>query len=145
MPAVTPKPVATKKTSRPKPLPPEKSPDSSTESPTPDSQPPPSQPENSPENAVGPQSTELKPENDAKEKARYNELRKKAMSDPQISALKEKLDSASSDDEQRELSKEYYRALFNKMRKLDGSMKDRIDRMDAATQRRLNRHPPPEE
>lgn len=67
------------------------------------------------------------------------------MSDPQISELKEKLDSASSDDEQREVSKEYYRALFNKMRKLDGSMKDRINRMEAATQRRLNKRPPPGE
>lgn len=90
------------------------------------------------ENTVGP-APELNPEIERKEKARYREVRAKALEDSQIAELKEKSESVEPD-KQRAAAKAYYKALFGKMRKLDGSLKSRIDRMEAATYRRLERN-----
>lgn len=89
------------------------------------------------EKTVGP-APDLNPEVEAKEKARYREVRTTALEDPHVAELKEKSDSAG-DDKTHAASKAYYKALFGKMRKLDGSLKNRIDRMEAATYRRLER------
>ncbi|MDP9291321.1 MAG: hypothetical protein M3O82_03030 [Verrucomicrobiota bacterium] len=90
------------------------------------------------EKTVGP-APDLNPEVEAKEKARYREVRTKALEDQHVAELKEKSDNADSDDKTRAAAKAYYKALFGQMRKLDGSLKNRIDRMEAATYRRLDR------
>ncbi len=69
--------------------------------------------------------------------ARYQEVKQKALQDKHVQELQEKADNASDGDEQRKASEKYYKALFNKMRNLDPSLKDRIDRTEAATLRRV--------
>jgi len=76
---------------------------------------------------------------DAREKVRYSQVRSKALEDPTVLKLQDKADTATSDDEQKAASKQYYKALFDKMRELDSSLKDRIDRTEAATLRRLEK------
>ena len=69
--------------------------------------------------------------------ARFRDVKAKALADPHVKELQEKSDNAAEGDEQQKASREYYRALFNKMRRLDPSLKERIDRTEAATLRRL--------
>jgi len=78
---------------------------------------------------------------DAQERTHYNEIRAKALEDDKVLALKEKMDTASSEEEQAKASKVYYDALYEKMRKLDPALKDRIDRMQAVTSKRLEQTP----
>ena len=52
--------------------------------------------------------------------------------------LKEKADGAVSDDEARKAQRAYNKALFNKMRSIDSSIKDRADRIEAAIMKRLD-------
>ena len=73
---------------------------------------------------------------DAQEKVRYNEVRTKALADPEVLKLQDKADTAGAD-EQKAASKAYYKALFDKMRSLDATLKDRIDRTEAANLRRI--------
>ncbi len=61
------------------------------------------------------------------------------MQDPAVADARTKADNASSDDERRQAMREYYRLLFSKMRKLDSSLGDRIERMEGAAFRRLDR------
>ncbi len=75
---------------------------------------------------------------DSKERARLSEIQMKALEDKQVRALQEKADNAASDEEQAKASKQYYKALYSKMRKLDESLKERIDRIEAATMKRLD-------
>jgi hypothetical protein len=75
------------------------------------------------------------------EKHKYDTARAKAAEDPAIQALKEKADNAVSDDEAKKAQTAYNRALFDKMRKLDPSIKDRIDKMEAALMKRLGSQP----
>lgn len=77
-------------------------------------------------------------ENQTQERARYREIKAVALDDKEIKSLKEKADAATSDEDQRAASKAYYKALFNKMRTLDGSLSDYIDHMEKATYRRLD-------
>ena len=74
---------------------------------------------------------------DAKERARLGEVQMKALDDKKVRELQEKADNAN-DEEQIKASKAYYKAMYEKMRELDGSLKNRIDRMEAATLKRLN-------
>ena len=62
----------------------------------------------------------------------------KALEDNHVRSLQEKADSASGEEEQHKASKAYYKAMYEKMRSLDESLKNRIDRMEAATLRRLD-------
>jgi len=79
---------------------------------------------------------------EAREKVHYRSVRAKALEDSQIRQLQDKADNAPSDAEQKAASIEYYHALYDKMRELDPSLKDRIDLTEAATMRRLEKSRP---
>ncbi len=74
---------------------------------------------------------------DAKERAQYNDIKTKAMGDQKIQAMRDKADAAETVEDQRKASRAYYKALYGKMRELDGNLKGRIDRMEAMTLKRL--------
>jgi hypothetical protein len=75
---------------------------------------------------------------DAQEKYKYDVARNKALEDPEVQKLKDKADGATSDEEARKAQRAYNKALFNKMRSLDGSIKDRADRIEASILKRLD-------
>ncbi len=66
------------------------------------------------------------------EEARYRNAESRANDDPAIRELKLRIHNAKSDDEQAAAWQEYRRALFQKMRGLDPSLKDRIDQAESA-------------
>ena len=74
---------------------------------------------------------------DANERAQYNDVKAKAMGDKKVQELKSKADGAESPEETRKASRVYYKALYGKMREMDGSLKERIDRMETMTLKRL--------
>lgn len=74
---------------------------------------------------------------DAIEKARYDYARTRAADDEHVRDLKAKADGATSEDEGRKSLRAYNRALFDKMRKLEPTVSERIDRMEAAVLKRL--------
>jgi hypothetical protein len=59
-----------------------------------------------------------------------------------VISLQSKADAASEPDAQLKATKAYYKALYGKMREVNPSMKDRIDRTEAAAMRRLERSVP---
>lgn len=71
------------------------------------------------------------------EKAKYDQAKARAAEDASVQELKRKADEASNEEEGRKASRAYNKALFNKMRRLDGSLKERIDLMEAAMMKRL--------
>ncbi|MEO8354090.1 MAG: hypothetical protein ABI680_20370 [Chthoniobacteraceae bacterium] len=71
------------------------------------------------------------------ERARYNAAKEKALEDPSVQALKGKAESTFDPDEGPKAMRAYNKALFNKMRKIDPSVKDRIDGTEAAVMKRL--------
>jgi hypothetical protein len=75
-------------------------------------------------------------EQEAKDKARYHEIKAKALEDSDLKALKEKADNATGDDE-RTAERAYNKALFKKLREIDPSISDYLDRMEKATMKRL--------
>ena len=75
---------------------------------------------------------------DAQEKYRYELAKNKAIEDPEVRKLKEKADGAATDDEARKAQRAYNKALFSKMRSIDGTIKDRADRIEAAIIKRLD-------
>lgn len=90
--------------------------------------------------APGPD-VESEADHDAQERTKFNAVKAKALEDDSVLGLKEKMDTASSADEQAKASKVFYKALYNKMRNLDPSLKERIDRMQALTSKRLEENP----
>ena len=60
----------------------------------------------------------------------------RALADPHIQDLQSAMDGATGDDA-KAASRRYYKALYEKMREIDPSVKDRIDRTEAATMRRV--------
>lgn len=78
-------------------------------------------------------------ETEAREKAHFQEVKAKALEDKKIQELQDKADSAGDDAAQRKASKEYYKALYARMRKLDPALKERIERLESATMQRLDR------
>lgn len=79
---------------------------------------------------------------DVKERARYQEVRTKALEDKKVRTLQERADNATDDAAQKKASEAYYKALYSRMRKIDPALKDRIDRVEKATLRRLDRKKP---
>jgi hypothetical protein len=71
------------------------------------------------------------------EKFRYEQAKAKASEDPHVKGLKAKADDATTDEESRKALRAYNKALFDKIRKIDSSVADRADRMEAAILRRL--------
>jgi hypothetical protein len=81
------------------------------------------------------------PENadaEVQEKYRYEAARAKALEDPRVQELKNKADEAANDDESRKAQRAYNKALFNKMRSVDSSIKERADRIEASILKRLD-------
>lgn len=74
---------------------------------------------------------------EAQEKWKYDEARKRAMEDPEVQTMKQKADAATDVDEGRRALRAYNKTLFDKMRSLDPSVKDRIDAMEAGVMKRL--------
>jgi hypothetical protein len=58
--------------------------------------------------------------------------------DPHVKSLKAKADDASTDEESRKALRAYNKALFEKIRKIDDSVSERADRLEAAILKRLN-------
>ena len=71
------------------------------------------------------------------EDARYDYAKARAVNDQSILNLKDKADSATTEEEGRKDLRAYNRALFEKMRKLEPSISERIDRMETAVLKRL--------
>ena len=76
-------------------------------------------------------------DDEVQEKYKYDMAKAKALTDPAILKLKEKADSAVDEDEGRKAQRAYTKALFDKMRSIDGSIKERADRIEAGILRRL--------
>lgn len=74
---------------------------------------------------------------DAKDKARFHELRAQALQDPAIKALRDKADTTTGD-AGKEAEKAYDKALFDKVKQLDPSVSDYVDRVEKFTLDRLN-------
>ncbi len=63
--------------------------------------------------------------------ARFREIEAKAIEDPQVREMKQKIHAVSSDEEQAQALKQYRKGVFEKMRALDSSLHDLIDRAEA--------------
>jgi hypothetical protein len=74
---------------------------------------------------------------ETKEKYHFEVAKIKASEDPQIESLKAKADNAASEEESRKALRAYNKALFEKIRKIDSSVSDRADRMEAVIMKRL--------
>lgn len=74
---------------------------------------------------------------DAIEKAKYDEVKSRAAADEKVAALKQKAEAAPTEDEGRKDLRAYNKALFQKMRTLEPSLKGRVDRMEAAVLKQL--------
>ncbi len=92
----------------------------------------------SPEQSATPAIDTKSPEQeDADETAHFDAAKTKALADPHVQALQAKADTATGDDAKPAL-KRYYRALYGKMEEIDPSVKERIDRAEAATLKRVD-------
>jgi uncharacterized protein YkwD len=72
-------------------------------------------------------------EDELRQTARYREVERIALKDKNVLEWKDKIHSATTDEEQRMAAQQYYKTLFNKMRQLDPSLRSRIDRIEATT------------
>ena len=72
------------------------------------------------------------------ERSRFEHAKARALEDPQVQELKTKADSAVTDEEGKKALRAYNKALFSKMRKLDGGLKDRIDIMESVILKHLD-------
>jgi len=75
-------------------------------------------------------------EQEAEESSRFQAAKAKALEDQHVMDLQAKADESTGDDA-RAASRRYYRALYDRMREIDPSLNDRIDRTEAATLRRV--------
>ena len=75
---------------------------------------------------------------ETKEKFRFDQVKAKASEDAEIMELKAKADGAVSDEDARSAQRAYNKALYNKMRKIDGTLDERINAMEAAVLKRLD-------
>jgi hypothetical protein len=75
---------------------------------------------------------------DVKERYRFDVAKAKASEDPQVKSLKAKADNASTDAESRKALRTYNQALFDKIRKVDKSVSERADLLEAAILKRLS-------
>ena len=71
------------------------------------------------------------------EKQKYDQAKAKAVADPKVQELRGKADLASSEDESRKALREYNKAMFRRMKEIDPSIKDHINRMETAVMSRL--------
>jgi hypothetical protein len=73
---------------------------------------------------------------EAKDKARFNELKAQALQDPAIKALREKADTTAGE-AGREAERTYDKALFDKVKQMDPSISDYVDRLEKYAMKRL--------
>ena len=71
------------------------------------------------------------------EKQKYEQAKAKAVADPKVQELRGKADDAASEDESRKALRAYNKAMFKRMKEIDPSIKDHVDRMEAAVMSRL--------
>ena len=69
-------------------------------------------------------------EQERKLKVRYRDVRTRAEKDPAITSLREQAETAKTFEGERAAYREYYRALFRKMRQLDKSLAKKCDLME---------------
>lgn len=72
------------------------------------------------------------------EQSRYEQVKAKAKQDPDVVALKAKSDRATTEQDIRQASTDYNRALFQKMRKMDRSVAEYSGLVEAAILKRIN-------
>ena len=72
-----------------------------------------------------------KPESEAARAAKSRSVEGRAVEDPAVRDLKKKIYSAKTDEEQAAAYREYRRGLYQKMRELEPSLKERIDAAEA--------------
>jgi hypothetical protein len=87
-------------------------------------------------NATSEPAPEVDPE--VKEKARFETAKAKALEDAQIKGLKAKADGATTEEESKTALRNYNKALFQKIKKIDPSVSEWSDRMEAAILKRLS-------
>jgi hypothetical protein len=75
-------------------------------------------------------------EEEADQTKHFQAAKTKALEDKHVQELQAKADNATGDDV-KPASRRYYKALYEKMREIDPSVKDRIDRTEAASLRRV--------
>lgn len=80
-------------------------------------------------------------EEEADETARFQAAKAKALEDKHVQDLQAKADSATGADA-KAAARRYYRELYARMREIDPTLKDRIDRTEAAMQRRVEQESP---
>jgi hypothetical protein len=85
--------------------------------------------------------TKTPQEEEAEESNHFQAAKAKALQDPRIQDLQSKSDSATGDAAKAAMRR-YYKALYDKMREIDPTVKDRIDRTEAATMRRVEQESP---
>ena len=71
------------------------------------------------------------------ERQKYEQAKAKAVADPKVQELRGKADLASSEDESRKTLRAYNKAMFKRMKEIDPSIKDHVERMEAAVMSRL--------
>jgi hypothetical protein len=74
----------------------------------------------------------------AEEERRYQAAKEQARSDPLVQELKAKSDTALGNDQEREASIAYYRALFQRMREIDDKIAERAKLTEDALVHRLS-------
>jgi hypothetical protein len=74
---------------------------------------------------------------EAAEKQKYDQAKAKAVADPKVQELRGKADLAASEEESRKALRAYNKAMFKRMKEIDPSIKDHIDRMEAAVMSRI--------
>jgi len=74
---------------------------------------------------------------DTVEDWKYSEAKRKALEESDVQQLKAKAADAADEAEARRAMRAYNKALFNKMRKLEPTLKERIDGTEAALMKRL--------
>lgn len=62
----------------------------------------------------------------------YRDVQAQALESPEVRAAKQKIHAAANEQEQNAASHEYWRVLYEKMREIDSSLKERIDQEEAA-------------
>ena len=78
---------------------------------------------------------------EAAEKWKYDQAKATALEDAEVQELKQKADAAGNEEEVRKALRAYNKALFQKMRRIDPTLKDRIDRMETGVLKRLGDQP----
>jgi len=98
-------------------------------------------PKNTPVPAASENAAPTKPpesaDTDTKEEYRFEVAKSKALDDPQVKALKDKADLATTEEESRAALRAYNKELFAKIRKIDPGVSDYSEQLEKAILKRL--------